>query len=340
MAARRSPENVPLVGGAGPGDEQGGGDRLAPALAIGAVAAALLGSVVVVLRRRLFTPRPRATVEPHEACATHAPRTLRAPPRSAAAEEARLEKLLARTKRASVQVGIVDADQQIVDLGSGTLVRSGGRTCVLTAAHLLIAPHSFTLDYKITAGCRILIGLNEHDDRPTRWSYTATVTTPLDALRSRFTLSGGDNMLLDLAVLDITGRVECDPPLCSGAIGGLVHTMPLGGDAHAGLPQGLELGDQIRTGEDVLLVGFPAQIHNVISVSKASLVNTAGGYCQTDAHAESGSSGGALVSLSTGCVIGVMSQGGGHVGEQRAQELAKARSTKYLTPRHHVLAAV
>ena len=109
--------------------------------------------------------------------------------------------------------------------------------------------------------------------------------TPLDALRSRFTLSGGDNMLLDLAVLDITGRVECDPPLCSGAIGGLVHTMRLGGDAHAGLPQGLELGDQIRTGEDVLLVGFPAQIHNVISVSKASLVNTAGGYCQTDAHA-------------------------------------------------------
>ena len=319
------PENIPLVGATGLGDEQGGGDRLEQ-----------LGGLAR-LRHALGLFATRAA---RLSGGGGAWRALRETTELLEAGCSRREEQLDLIKRASVQVGIVGADQEFVDLGSGTLVDIGGCTCVLTAAHLLIDAHSSTLDNKITDGCRILIGIYEHDDRPTRWSYTATVLTPLDALRSRFTLSGGDNMLLDLAVLDITGRVECDPPLCSGAIGGLVHTMRLGGDAHAGLPQGLELGDQIRTGEDVLLVGFPAQIHNVISVSKASLVNTAGGYCQTDAHAESGSSGGALVSLSTGCVIGVMSQGGGHAGAQRAQELAKARSTKYLTPRHHVLAAV
>ena len=181
------------------------------------------------------------------------------------------------------------------------------------------------------------MGIYEGDNLPPRWRYSARLCTSPGLLRQNH---ANTQILLDLAVLGHLRAIECTPPEFSGSIGaagGEVRFNELNDAVHVPPPSFLEYDGRegaAATGAGVHLVSYPAQIGRHLACGVGNVVMNEAGYYQTDASAESGSSGGPLIDTSTGRVIGVMSCGCANAGGARAQELAKARKLMYLHEEH------
>ena len=218
---------------------------------------------------------------------------------------------VAHAKHCTVQLGVYDrGTNTLKNLGSGAIL-AGGR--VLTCAHNVMDPGSGQL--LVTENCVVLIGTYAGDAEPAQWAYAAQVLTPLALLREKL-----EGQLLDLALLQITSTVVCDPPHCLGKAAVMssprppieVASKPVGGAFFAGMPCLRCAPDfELRAGEThVTVIGYAAAAGSCIFASPENVVNLAGGFLQTRAFIDTGSSGGPVINAA-GDIVSVVSQGGG-----------------------------
>eukprot|EP00937_MAST-01D_sp_MAST-1D-sp2_P007425 g7425.t1 len=237
--------------------------------------------------------------------------------------------------RCTVQLGVYDGGSMTLkNLGSGAIL-SGGR--VLTCAHNLLDVHHSQAPYAplVTAGRTVLVGAFVSDDQHARWRYTARVLTPLPVLQEMH-----GRTLLDLALLQITGEVECHPPFCLGktAVEGaqqiqVVRERPAPATSFDRVPYlRCDPRCSLRAGEtDVAIISFAAAEDDCIHVSRSQVVNLANGFLQTTAFVSMGSSGGPVINAA-GDIVSVVLGGGDVRGGVVAH--AKTRVVKYLRPDH------
>jgi hypothetical protein len=218
---------------------------------------------------------------------------------------------VAHAKRCTVQLGVYDrGTKTLQNLGSGAML-AGGR--VLTCAHNVMDPG--TEQPLVTENCVVLIGAYAGDAEPARWAYAAEVLTPLAVLREKHA-----GQLLDLALLQITSAVTCDPPHCLGKAAVMssptpqieVTSEPVGGAFFDGMPRLRCAPDfELRAGETrVTVIGYAAAAGSCIFASPENVVNLADGFLQTRAFIDTGSSGGPVINAD-GDIVSVVSQGGG-----------------------------
>ena len=244
---------------------------------------------------------------------------------------------MAHAKRCTVQLGVYDRNTKTLrNVGSGAIL-AGGR--VLTCAHNVMDP--FSEQSLVTESCTVLVATYAGDAAPARWAYEAEVLTPLSVLREKH-----EGQLLDLAVLQITSTVACDPPHCLGKAAVLPEppespqpqievTRERVGDAFFNGTPCLRCAPEyeLRAGETrVTVIGYAAAAGSCIFADEQNVVNLAGGFLQTNAFVDTGSSGGPVINAA-GDIVSVMSQGGG-VSIGFVLELAKTRCVKFLRDDH------
>jgi hypothetical protein len=167
------------------------------------------------------------------------------------------------------------------------------------------------------------------------------VLTPLAVLREQL---GGT--LLDLALLQITSAVTCDPPQCPGKDAVMVYPQPQFSVTREAGIESFEGVDCLRCdptdplhaeglAPKVTIVGYPAAAGALMYASEADVVSLSDGFLQSRAFIDTGSSGGPVINA-TGDIVAVVSQGGG-VGPGGVVELAKTRRVIFLRAAHEGL---
>ncbi|MBS4753156.1 trypsin-like peptidase domain-containing protein [Nocardioides sp. zg-ZUI104] len=218
---------------------------------------------------------------------------------------------LDRAKLASVLVVAVDPSGQPLYTGSGTIISSDG--LILTNAHVGKPSAPGQYPPAQDPGGLLIALTSEKDDSPAAASYSAEAIVA--------------DGVLDLAVLKITGDAQGDPIE----------------DGDLDLPQPIELADsdELRTGDEITALGFPAVAHvasddgldraltvtrGVVSTFlKEAAVESSRAWIDSDIRIGSGNSGGAsidedgrLVGINTAVVteatVGQSGEGGAFTG--------------------------
>jgi hypothetical protein len=244
---------------------------------------------------------------------------------------------IAHAKCCTVQLGVYDrAAKTLKNVGSGAILE-GGR--VLTCAHNVLDVHHTPPPFVplVTANCVVLIGVFTGETELARWAYTAKVLTPLAVLREMH-----EGQMLDLALLQITGAVTCDPPRCVGKDAVLAFPKPqIEVLSEVDVPSFVDVPclrcaphHDLRTGETkVTVIGFAALAGTCIFSSPDYVVNLADGFLQTRAFINTGSSGGPVIN-EAGDIVGVVVLGGGVDPGGGVAELAKTRGVHFLRADH------
>ena len=167
---------------------------------------------------------------------------------------------------------------------------------------------------------------------------------------------------LDLALLQITSAVTCDPPQCPGKDAVMLYPQPQFEVLTEAAVASFDGVPCLRCDADdplcadglapkVTIIGYPAASGALIYASEADVVSLSDGFLQTRAFIDTGSSGGPVVNAA-GDIVGVVSQGGGVPSLEIRQrqggghvavgggvvELAKTRQVKLLRAEHGALA--
>eukprot|EP00937_MAST-01D_sp_MAST-1D-sp2_P003080 g3080.t1 len=226
-------------------------------------------------------------------------------------------------KRCVVQLGIHDpASASLADAGSGALL-PGGR--ILSAAHVF---------FQLLPGRTVLVAVYAGSDgAPARWAYEAELLTPPALLHKQH-----EGVLLDLAVLRITGSVACTPDRSHGKahVGpGVPQHVPLRVAQRSAAPAADQLPflqcvpreHEHRLDAEIIAAGYAAAAGKHMFLHRDRIVTLEDGCLQTAAFIHSGSSGGPVVDAA-GRIVAVISHGGA------LAELARARLTSFLTPAH------
>ena len=262
-------------------------------------------------------------------------------------------------KHATVRIGLYDRlKERFFDLGSGAIISSQGR--ILTAAHLFVGPKpdpdlvkqgllhlqnpppfsqmysdGSTERFRSRGEARdlvICIGKFVDDKKPCEWAYTATLVTPKEVLMKFHEISSSQPLLLDLAVLQITGSLTMSPSTfkpksqpSSEAFQTYLASDPsmkfkiieeaaFHPDQECELPAVLKLGDPsaVPVGENRLLaVGWPSHrgeytLH-MDKDARTQISAKMHGYVKSKLFVHSASSGGPCIDIETGHIIGVTS---------------------------------
>ena len=237
-----------------------------------------------------------------------------------------------------MQLGVYNRGTQTMqNLGSGAIL-AGGR--VLTCAHNVMDP--FSEQMLVAENCVVLVAAFTATDEPARWAYVAEVLTPLAVLREKH-----EEQLLDLALLQITSAVTCDPPQCPGKDAVMVRPQPTfevvtetDATSFDDVPcLRCDPADALHAdglAPKVTIIGYPALSGELIYASERDVVSLSGGFLQTQAFVDTGSSGGPVINAN-GDIVAVVSKGGGlpfvlQGGE--VVELAKTRRVTFLRDDH------
>ncbi|KAL3905815.1 MAG: hypothetical protein SGPRY_010781 [Prymnesium sp.] len=166
--------------------------------------------------------------------------------------------------RAVMRVALIHVDGTMIQCGSAGLVSSTGY--LVTCAHLFIRPRNAQEDDgdQLWYGfrkedIRIVLGVYEASDQPTKWAYIADLVTPIDYLR-QYDEKG---WLVDLAVLHIVGEVlKMHPPSFVGK-DRKYRLEKTSSELIWPLPRPLELAKRrVTVGEEVTLPQYPSPHHS------------------------------------------------------------------------------
>lgn len=199
-------------------------------------------------------------------------------------------------------------------MGSGVLVRDGeGTLVVITAAHVMKSPKGI-FDASRDPECAILVAMTTSVTQGPRHAFRATTRPELV------------DTAQDIAVLTIVEAVETIPERgISSAAGGIVPrieviTRAQAGESLAAL-HALELGDpsSVHLTDRLMIYGYPRTGLDTITAAEGKccgfVANLDGHTTHIQMHAQidNGFSGGPVVSMRDGKVVGIMSYSRGKV---------------------------